>query len=64
MANCNEYQELDTNERIILVGQIVHLLQNDSESFVALSSMVRNAAQRGLFEDVRILPDHPAEAPY
>ena len=62
--NCNEYQELDTKERIILIGQIVHLLQNDSESFVALSSMVRNAAQRGLFEDVRILPDHRAEAPY
>lgn len=64
MANCQEYQELDNKSRLILIGSVVHLLQNDSESFIALSSMVRSAEQNGLFEDVTFLPEtRPKQVP-
>ena len=58
MANCKEYQELDFQERLKAIGSIVHLFQNDSESFVAMSSMIRSAEQQGKLDDVTILPDH------
>lgn len=57
MANCKEWMAMDNRERILLVGQVAHLLMNDPDSFKAMSSMVRSADQRGLFEDVTILPD-------
>jgi hypothetical protein len=61
MANCKEWQELDNKEKIQLVGKCVHLLQNDSAAFQAMSSMVRNAEQRGCLEDVVILTEHSTE---
>jgi len=59
--NWQEYQELDNRERILFIGRLVHLVQNDSAAFIAASSMVRNAEQSGDFEDVKILPDHPTD---
>lgn len=58
MANCSQYQSLDHRERFTLIGQIVHLLQNDPESFVALSSMARSAEQYGKLDDVKFLPEN------
>jgi hypothetical protein len=58
MANCKEYQDLEIQEKLVLIGQLVHLLQNDSGYFRSLSSIVRSAAQNGMFTDVKILPDH------
>ena len=59
--NCEEYQALDPKEKIQLVGKCVHLLQNDSDAFKAISSMVRNAEQLGAFEEIKIMPDSYAE---
>jgi hypothetical protein len=55
--NCNEYQELDNRERILFIGRLVHLVQNDSDAFIAASSMVRSAEDSGLFERVDFLPE-------
>jgi hypothetical protein len=52
--NCQEYLSLEDEERFVLLGKVVHLLQNDPESFEAMSSMVRSATQKGIFEGVKI----------
>jgi hypothetical protein len=52
--NCQEYLSLDSEERFVLLGKVIHLLQNDPESFEAMSSMVRSATQKGIFEKVKI----------
>jgi len=53
--NCAEYQELDNRERILFIGKLIHLVQNDSDCFVSASSMVRAGDQSGQFDDVKIL---------
>lgn len=55
--NCQEYQNLDTQQKIVLIGRIVHLAQNNSEAFLAMSSMIRSYAAQGEFEGVQILPE-------
>lgn len=55
--NCEEYMSLPYQERFILTGQIIHLLQNDSDSFMALSSMARSAEQNGAFDNVEFFPE-------
>lgn len=55
--NCKEYQELSFQEKCVLVGQCVHLLQNDSDSFIAMTSMVRAGGQQGKLDNVTILPE-------
>lgn len=57
MANCEQYMSLGFPEKCILVGQVIHLLQNDAESFTAITSMVRSAGQQGKLDDVTILPE-------
>lgn len=54
--NCLEYQQLSFQEKCVMIGQVVHLIQNHSDSFRDISSMLRGAAQRGKFDDVIILP--------
>jgi len=52
--NCQEYLSLDSEDRFVLLGKVIHLLQNDPESFETMSSMVRSATQKGVFEGVKI----------
>lgn len=51
--NCEEYLELDYHERMTLVGKAFHLLENDPDSFRAISSMVRSAEQQGKLSNVK-----------
>lgn len=64
MANCTEYQELDSKEKFQLIGKAVHLIQNDPDVFKAISSMVRTAEIAGCFDDVRILPEQQTNNQY
>ena len=48
---------MDSRDRILLVGQVVHLLMNDPDSYIAMSSMVRQAENNGIFDSITILPD-------
>ena len=57
MAHCDEYQNMSLQERVVLLGTICHLVQNDSDSFIAVSSMIRSASQQGKLDAVTILPE-------
>jgi hypothetical protein len=56
MANIQEYQDLSLQERLTLIGSVVHLLQNDRDSFVTACSMVRSAHQNGVLDGVVMFP--------
>lgn len=57
MANCKEWQETDLQDRIQITGKVIHLLTNDTESFIAMTSMIRSAEQQGKLDSVTILPE-------
>lgn len=57
--NCNEFQALDLREKIQVVGTISHLLQNDSETFKVVQSLIRQAEQSGKLDGIEILPETP-----
>lgn len=57
MPNCKEYQELALFEQRVLIGSVIHLLQNDSDSFKAMCSMVRSAEQYGCLSNVVMYPE-------
>lgn len=62
---CKEYKELNVVEQYQLIGKAVHLLQNNSQAFISISSMVRMAESNGLLDGVTILPfqNEPAANP-
>lgn len=64
MANCKEWLDTDLRDRIQITGKIIHLLTNDSDSFVAICSMIRGAEQSGKLDNVEILPAHREEDKY
>lgn len=61
--NCAEYQHLSFQEKCVMIGQVVHLVQNDTDSFNAMASMLRAAGQQGKFDNVKIGPEATRENP-
>lgn len=55
---CKEYEELSIIEKTQLIGRAIHLIQNQSEAFLATLSMIRQAENNGLFDNVIIIPDN------
>lgn len=51
--HCEEFMELDPAEQEVVTAQVLHLLRNDPESFVAMSSMIRSATQCGKFDGIK-----------
>lgn len=56
MANCNQWLKLSYREQIEFIGKLVHLVQNDEQSFSRASGMILRGDVQGLFEDVVINP--------
>jgi hypothetical protein len=54
MANHQQWQDLTIIEKIKLVGQLTHLLQNDLDSFKAIKNWVLASELLGLFNEVKI----------
>jgi len=55
--NCKEWSDLTIVDQYQLCGKAIHLLQNNSEAFKTISSMVRQAENNGEFDNVIILPE-------
>jgi len=53
---CPEYDVLETFEKSIYIGQIVHAVQNDSEFFKRGIELIDLAASKGLFDKVKFHP--------
>ena len=60
---CEKYQELTVEERIRLIGSVVHCIQNDDTFFELACKAVEKASGKGILEGVTILPA-PIEPEY
>jgi hypothetical protein len=54
MANHQQWQELNIVEKVKLVGQLTHLLQNDEKSFETFTKWIKVSEIIGLFDEVKI----------
>jgi hypothetical protein len=54
MANHQQWQDLTIIEKIKLVGQLTHLLQNDEKSFETFVKWINVSEIIGLFDEVKI----------
>lgn len=54
MANHEKWIELTIIEKVDLVGKVIHLLQNDLQSYEAFSKYVKFSELAGFFNEVKI----------
>lgn len=58
---CQEYDNLTSVEKLIMVGKIVHGLQSDSTIFKFTQDLIKMSEMRGLFDGVTINPEQLEE---
>lgn len=51
--HCEEFMALDASEQEVVTSQCLHLLKNDTDSFIAITSMIRSATQCGKFDGIK-----------
>lgn len=59
---CEKYEELHPLERAKIIWEVVHCLQNDNALFDMCVELVRLGQVKGLFDNVKILPNHESTA--
>jgi hypothetical protein len=52
--NCPEYIELEPNEQSLMIGQIVHALQTDTNIFKSCQDLIALAYRKGVYDNVKI----------
>ena len=54
---CEKYNRLLPIERVLLIGELLHAMQSDNDFFDKSVRIIRTAKRKGLFDNVKILPD-------
>jgi len=54
MANHEKWIELTIVEKVDLVGKVIHLLQNDLQSYEAFEKYVKFSELAGFFTEIKI----------
>jgi hypothetical protein len=54
MANHEKWIELTIIEKVDLVGKVIHLIQNDLQSYDAFTKYVKFSELAGLFTEIKI----------
>jgi len=54
---CENYRKLSHAEKIMLVGEIVHILQSSDKYFNILTKALNDAHKEGVLDRVKILPE-------
>lgn len=54
MANHEKWIELTIIEKVDLVGKVIHLLQNDLQSYEAFTKYVKFSELAGFFTEIKI----------
>lgn len=53
---CEKYSRLTPVERVMLIGKLLHAMQSDNDFFDSSVRIIRAAKKKGLFDNVKILP--------
>jgi hypothetical protein len=54
---CQNYNNLSLPEKIIIIGEIIHAIQNDDKAFKKGMDLISYAKARGILDGVVILPE-------
>jgi hypothetical protein len=54
---CENYNNLSLPEKITIVGEIIHAIQNDDKAFKKGMELISYAKARGILDGVTILPE-------
>jgi hypothetical protein len=55
---CSNYELLTHSEKVQFMGKLCHASQSDDSLFEIAQEIIRLGEVRGLFDNVKILPDH------
>lgn len=55
---CNKFSELSPFEKILFIGEITHSTMNDDDLFKMGQELIELAKEKGLFNNVKIMPDN------
>jgi hypothetical protein len=55
--NHQKWQELTPRERIVLIGSLSHIVQNDEQAFEEAAKLINRAKKRGTLDGIEIMPD-------
>jgi len=55
---CEKYSKLSPHEKNIFAGELFHAVISDNEFFESAILLIIKAYQKGLFDNVKILPDN------
>lgn len=58
---CEKFEALSPQDRIIFIGKLVHAVQSDNALFSYAQDINDLAKEKKLFDNVKILPDHPQQ---
>jgi len=55
---CNKFAELTSREKVIFIGELTHACMNDDFMFDVGKQIINIAENKGLFDNVKIMPDN------
>jgi hypothetical protein len=55
---CNKFSELTTREKVLFIGELTHACMNDDDLYEKGIEIIKVATAKGLFDNVKIMPDH------
>lgn len=56
--NCEEFLKLDDFQKSVYMASLIHVCQSDSSLFKSGEQLIMIGKRKGLFEGVKIFPDH------
>jgi hypothetical protein len=54
---CDKFLELPPREKILFIGELTHACMNNDEMYEAGKEIIKAAMEKGVFENVKIMPD-------
>jgi len=55
---CNKFAELTPKEKVLFIGELTHACMNDDEIYGLGVAIINFATSKGIFENVKIMPDN------
>ena len=54
---CENYSELSPLERVMFIGELTHACMADDDIFNMGKELIRLGIEKGIFENVKIMPE-------
>lgn len=58
---CDKFSNLSVLERILFIGELTHACMNDNEMYDKGVEIIKEAKDKGFFDNVKIMPTKDTE---